>query len=232
MKISNLKVSFMDKIVFDNFNLEVQTGTTLCVLGGSGVGKTTLLKAIAGIVNYTGNIECSGKISYVFQEDRLIPNISIKSNLSLIMQSQIKDKEERLQYISSMLERLELKDCLDMYPDELSGGMAQRVSMARAFLYDSDILLMDEPFKALDLCLKDRLIDTFNKGIQAKKRTVICVTHDIYEALMIADRIIVVGESPCQILLDIDMPLQENRDAFAPEMDDIKCRIVSTLKIN
>jgi len=194
--IKNLKVRYDEKVIFDNFDLELAENKISVILGGSGVGKTTLLNAIAGLKAYEGSIEREdGGISYIFQKDRLIPTISVFKNLDLILRSQINDKKERKAKIENMLSLLEIEDTKDKLPTEISGGQAQRVAMARAYLYESKVLLLDEPFKALDTALKQRLLKALIELNERSPRTIVFVTHAIDECLLTADEYFVLGKN-------------------------------------
>ena len=194
IKLENLGVKYDDKVIFEGFNLDIQEHKISVILGGSGVGKTTLLNAIAGLKNYTGSIEIDSEgISYIFQKDRLIPTISVYKNLDLILRSQIKDKKTRQQKIDDMLKLLEIDDVSKKLPTEISGGQAQRVAMARAYLFESGILLLDEPFKALDTALKSRLLEALVALNEKSPRTIVFVTHAIDECLLAADEYFVLG---------------------------------------
>ena len=181
IKLHDIGVKYGEKVVYENFSLEIEDGKTTCILGESGCGKTTLLNAVAGIIGHTGDIP-ELNCSYVFQTPRLVPNLTVKGNLQLIC----KDEER----IEQLLKITNLSDKEKSYPAQLSGGEAQRVSIARAFSVDSDILLMDEPFNSLDLKLKLSIMKQF-KDLQSGRKTVLFVTHDIDEALFLADRIVV-----------------------------------------
>lgn len=200
--VKNLTCSYEQKTIFDNFDVTFEQGKINVILGGSGVGKTTLLNAIAGIKSYEGQIEgCEGGVSYIFQKDRLIPSISVYKNLDLILKGVVKDKAERKRMIEQTAVDLEISDVLKSLPSEISGGQAQRVSMARAFLYPSDIMLLDEPFKALDTALKTRLIKQFAALQKKKNKTVVFVTHAIDECLLLADDYFVFDDAPVKIVL-------------------------------
>lgn len=200
--VKNLTCSYEQKTVFDNFDVTFEQGKINVILGGSGVGKTTLLNAIAGIKSYEGQIEgCEGGVSYIFQKDRLIPSISVYKNLDLILKGVVKDKAERKRMIEQTAVDLEISDVLKSLPSEISGGQAQRVSMARAFLYPSDVMLLDEPFKALDTALKTRLIKQFAALQEKKNKTVVFVTHAIDECLLLADDYFVFDDAPVKIVL-------------------------------
>lgn len=200
--VKNLTCSYEQKTIFDNFDVTFEQGKINVILGGSGVGKTTLLNAIAGIKSYEGQIEgCEGGVSYIFQKDRLIPSISVYKNLDLILKGVVKDKTERKRMIEQTAVDLEISDVLKSLPSEISGGQAQRVSMARAFLYPSDVMLLDEPFKALDTALKTRLIKQFAALQEKKNKTVVFVTHAIDECLLLADDYFVFDDAPVKIVL-------------------------------
>ncbi len=191
MEVTSLSVKFDQKVIFDNFNLGFSSGVT-AILGPSGVGKTTLLKAIAGLIEYSGEIIAS-EIGFVFQEARLVPSLTALGNLKLVTKDETLARE--------MIKKVELEGFENYYPKQLSGGMAQRLNLARAFSCGGDIL-MDEPFKELDYSLKARIMDLF-LSLMDKDKTAILVTHDVDEAIYLADRIIVFGGEPCEVILDL-----------------------------
>lgn len=200
--INNFSCSYEQKTIFQNFDVTFEQGKINVVLGGSGVGKTTLLNAMASLKSYEGSIEgCEGGVSYIFQKDRLIPSISVYKNLDLVLKAVVKDKRVRKETIESTSEALEISDVLNSLPSEISGGQAQRASMARAFLFPSDVLLLDEPFKALDTSLKARLINKFVALQRQSKKTVVFVTHAIDECLLCADNYFVFAANPVEVVL-------------------------------
>ena len=200
--IKNFSCSYEQKTIFKNFDVTFEQGKINVVLGGSGIGKTTLLNAMASLKSYDGSIEgCEGGVSYIFQKDRLIPSISVYKNLDLVLKAVVKDKRVRKETIESTAEALEISDVLNNLPSEISGGQAQRASMARAFLFPSDVLLLDEPFKALDTSLKARLINKFVALQRQSKKTVVFVTHAIDECLLCADNYFVFAANPVEVVL-------------------------------
>lgn len=202
IKIDNLKVAYGENVIFDGFSAEFPEHGISVILGGSGVGKSTLLNAIAGLLPYRGSIDTDGgAVSYIFQNDRLIPTISVYKNLDLILRAVCKDKAERRRRIEEMLGLLEIADLAHKLPTELSGGQAQRVAMARAYLYPSKALLLDEPFKALDTALKTRLIKQLLALHEKENRTMVLVTHAIDECLLVADKYFVLSGSPVGVSL-------------------------------
>lgn len=201
MILKNITKRYGDNTVFSNFNLTIEDNRITSILGKSGCGKTTLLNIIAKLTEYEGSIDIDNeKISYIFQNQRLLNNLTVEGNLRYVLNSCNFTKDEIEQKVTDILKMVKLDGNAKMYPKELSGGMAQRVSLARAFVYPSKILLMDEPFKGLDISLKKHIINIFKSLYQTHKKTTIFVTHDIEEALLIADRIIVLGDNGVTLL--------------------------------
>lgn len=191
IEIKNLAVRYGKTSVYENFSLRAEDNKITCILGESGCGKTTLLNAVAGLVPYGGEISPVA-VSYVFQSPRLLPDITVMKNLTVTGAG--------VEEARAMLARVGLSERCNAYPAELSGGEAQRVALCRAFLFRSGVLLMDEPFSSLDLKTKLSVMELF-KGLQAEEgRSTLFVTHDIDEALFLADRILVVKDG--NIVLD------------------------------
>ena len=200
IKFINFTKSFGDIVVFDNFSCEFEGGAVNVIMAPSGAGKTTLLNAVAGLIDYEGTVEKSGAVSYVFQEMRLIPQKTVFKNLDFALSTAFVDKTDRRDKITAMLEEVGLSDAHNLYPHQLSGGMAQRVSLARAFLYPSQILLMDEPFKGLDAETKQTVINTFTTLWQKDKRTTLFVTHNESEAATVGGKVYRLGDKPISSL--------------------------------
>lgn len=201
IKLINIEKSFNNKKLYNKFSLTFEYGKVNCILGKSGCGKSTLLNIISGLEEFQSGkiIGVPSKIAYVFQEDRLIEWKSIYKNMELPLLKLYK-KDERKEKIERMLKVMELDDYIDSFPKELSGGMRQRVNIARAFLYEEGLLLMDEPFKSLDENSKENVIKIFKEVHLEKNNTVIMVTHDIREALDIADNIFILGDNPVNLM--------------------------------
>lgn len=187
LRIENLNVSFGETLVFRDFSIDLPKDKITCVLGPSGAGKTTLLKALCGLIPPKNGF-IPPKCSFIFQDHRLLPNLTALDNLAVVLDGK---RAERRKQAGKMLSDMELSDAANLYPDELSGGMAQRVAIARGLLFSGDLLLMDEPFKGLDLGLQERLIKYFVKHWEANPRTTVFVTHSILEAILVADRIVI-----------------------------------------
>ncbi len=218
--IKNISVEFGTNCVFRDFSLALPEGKITCVLGPSGAGKTTLLKVLGGIL--PAKDFSAPKCSFVFQDHRLLPHLTALDNLALVLDGK---KAERRERARKMLADMELAEAENLFPSELSGGMAQRVAIARGLLFDADLLLMDEPFKGLDLALQERLIKYFIKYWEENRRTTVFVTHSILEAILVADRIIVIdgGADGAKVLYekDFDLP-REKRALGQPEVDALR----------
>ena len=196
MKIKNLTVQFEEKVVYKDFSIEIPDNKITCILGASGCGKTTLLNVISDSINFSGEVEkTSNKISYIFQNPTILPHLTVEKNLDFILKNVFLDKKVRVEKIDEILKKVELFEVKNKYPYSLSGGMAQRLSVARGFVYPADIMLLDEPFKGLDISLKKRIIQLFIELYKNVNRTVIIVTHDIDEAILLADHIVILGEN-------------------------------------
>lgn len=207
----NFSFSYPDKEIYKNFNAEFFGGKINVVLGASGVGKTTLLNALTGLSGFDGEIENMPKnVSYIFQSDRLVKTISVEKNLDFVLKNVISDKIARKNAIYDMAKLLEISDVLKRLPTEISGGQAQRVQMARAFLYPSEVMLLDEPFKGLDVSLKTRLIKKFLELWRRDGRTVVLVTHDVYDALLMGDKVFVLSGSPADIVYETELAVEKS----------------------
>lgn len=229
--VKNLNVAYGEKVVFDGLDLTFEEGKINVILGGSGVGKTTLLNAVAGLVPYGGEIiGAEDGVSFIFQKDRLIPSISVYKNLDLVLKTVFKDKHERAEKINNMLAALEISDQADKLPTELSGGQAQRAAMARAFLFPSKVLLMDEPFKALDTALKAKLLKVFVELNEQNPRTVIFVTHAIDECLLTADRAVVLDGTPAKCVYDTSIDSKKlSRSLADEELNEVRLNLLQRI---
>lgn len=207
LSLKGIRKEYGALTVFDGIDMDFEGGRITCILGPSGSGKTTLLNIISGATDYEGEITGSpGPVSYIYQGDRLIDGLTVWGNLEYVLRGAVKDREERSHEIERILDTVELAGKKRSYPRELSGGMRQRVSMARAFVYPSRLLLMDEPFRSLDIALKRRLTSAFLKLWEADKKTVVFVTHDIDEALLLSDYIYVIKGNPAKIAAQFPVP--------------------------
>ena len=216
-----------EKIVFDNFSAEFKDGKVTAVMGSSGIGKTTLLNCIAKLTDYDGEIAGVGSSAYVFQEDRLIPDKTVYDNIDFVMQTE--DADERKKRIKNALSVTELLSEAFRYPSELSGGQRKRVSLARAFASGRDLMLLDEPLSSLDIGLKFRIFDVMKKVFKSDSKTVIMVTHDVDEALTLADEIVIIDKGGAAYRKEFSTDLF-GRDSTDDECNRIRKEIIEILK--
>lgn len=216
-----------EKIVFDNFSAEFKDGKVTAVMGSSGIGKTTLLNCIAKLTDYDGEIAGVGSSAYVFQEDRLIPDKTVYDNIDFVMQTE--DADERKKRIKNALSVTELLSEAFRYPSELSGGQRKRVSLARAFASGRDLMLLDEPLSSLDIGLKFRIFDVMKKVFKSDSKTVIMVTHDVDEALTLADEIVIIEKGGVTYRKEFSTDLFD-RDITDDECNRIRKEIIEILK--
>lgn len=207
MILKNVTKLFGERCVLDDISLELTEGKITAVLGESGAGKTTLLNVIANNIPFDGSVEGGGRVSYLFQSPVLLPNLTVEGNLKFVL------PKELWGGIPAMLERVGLKGREKSRPKELSGGERQRVAIARAFLYPHDILLMDEPFSSLDLKLKKSLLELTAALWRERGETVVFVTHDVREAVLLAHRAVVLREG--KIVFEMEISGEPARDFFA-----------------
>jgi ABC-type nitrate/sulfonate/bicarbonate transport system ATPase subunit len=204
--------------VFSGLSLEITRGEFVAIVGPSGCGKTTLLNLLSGYDEpSSGTIRREGRSRMVYQQDGLFPWLTVAENIALGLRH-ISNEKERVQQLKELLALIGLEGFEKHYPHQLSGGMRQRVELARALAGESDVLLMDEPFSALDYLTRLKMRQELARMLAERPRTVVLVTHDIEEAAQLADRIIVLSERPAQIRAELRVELQRPRDLTHPEV--------------
>ncbi len=231
--------------VLSNLNLRVDPGEIICIVGPSGAGKTTLLRCLSGLlpptagsvrVGETRITEPQPEIGLVFQDYRgsLMPWMRAADNVAFPLEGKGVPKAERLERARACLADVGLPDSGERYPWELSGGMQQRVAIARALAYDAHILLMDEPFGSLDAQTRFELEDLVMALRKRLRISIIVVTHDIDEAVYLADRVIVLSGHPATVIDTVTVDLGEDRDQIKtksiPRFAEYRSRILSEIR--
>jgi sulfonate transport system ATP-binding protein len=223
--ISGLNKTFVapvgEIIALNNIQLNVRKGELVTIIGPSGCGKSTLLKIVAGLdMQYTGTVLLNGKPitgpsiekGFIFQEPRLFPWLTVEKNIASNLS--LRDPNVRKR-VEDLIELVRLKGFEKSYPRELSGGMAQRVSIARALLRNPDVLLLDEPFGALDAFTRSHLQEVLLDIWQRNGTTMLFVTHDLDEAVFLGERVVIMNPRPGHIrsILSIDLPFPRKRSS-------------------
>jgi NitT/TauT family transport system ATP-binding protein len=215
----------------DRINLDVRAGEFVCLVGASGCGKSTLLNLIADLDRPTsGRVEARGKVTLMFQEAALFPWLSVAGNISLALKLEGVPKKERKARVDGLLEQVHLQDFGKKQPHELSGGMRQRVAIARAFAQDADIVLMDEPFGALDAMTRDLLHDELERLWADRSFTVLFVTHNVREAARLADRVVLLSSRPGRVVEAFDVDIPRPRRIDTPEVSGLAGEITERLR--
>jgi NitT/TauT family transport system ATP-binding protein len=211
LRVHDLSKAYGKLTVLDKWNLTINKSERVVIMGPSGSGKTTFLRLAAGLeLPSSGKIEINHRrTGFVFQEPRLIPWRTVKQNLLFV---------NKHGDINGILNKMRLGGFEDYYPSQLSGGMRQRVNLARALLVNPDLLIMDEAFTSLDLPVKMSIIDDLLAQWNDKRFTIIMVTHDIKEALYISDRIVLITALPASIKENIPVKLGKHRNLSSSEL--------------
>ena len=218
--------------VLDNLNLEVREGEFVCIVGPSGCGKTTLLNVVAGFLKATqGEVLIAGESVrspdsrriFIFQENAVFPWLTVEENIGfgVLNRSDI----DRRQLITHYIDMVGLRGFERAYPRQLSGGMNQRVEIARALCANPDVLFMDEPFGALDFLTRMRMRQELIQIWERERKTILFVTHDVEESVQLADRVVVLSKRPAAIRSIIDVNLPRPRDLDSPSYLNIRDEI-------
>lgn len=229
LKLHGVTKRYKGTTILDNIDLTIEQQKIICVLGPSGAGKSTLLNILsqaepidAGAITLQAEL----KISYVFQEDRLLPWSTVSENIAFVKGDAVQED------IQALLNEVGLANYHDHYPDQLSGGMRQRCSIARAFYYGGNLLLMDEPFHSLDYHLRFELVQQLISLWERSRCSIVLVTHDIDEALLLGNEIIILSKNPRMIAHRYTIPTpQRNRSLKESELLQLRADILECLLI-
>lgn len=228
LELENVSHDYSGLAVLRNLNLRVKAGELVVIVGPSGCGKTTLLNLFSGYIKpSSGTVDIDGVIRTVYQQDGLFPWLTVEQNIAMGLRH-LEDRQAKEKEIRDLVELIRLEGFENHYPHQLSGGMRQRVELARVLAGDSDILLMDEPFSALDYQTRLRMRYELVRILKKRPRTVVFVTHDIEEAAQLADRVIVLSTRPAHISKKLNIDSERPR---SPTSDSVVAAIREILDV-
>ena len=247
--VKNLGVAYQELAttitVFEDLNFQVNSGEVVAICGLSGVGKSTLVRTIAGLIEpRSGQVEINSekvtkpisKAGYVTQDysQTLFPWLSVEKNVALPFKGKSIAKEARSTRVREVLEEVGIQEFAQLYPWQLSGGMQQRVAIARALVVRPQLLILDEPFASLDVFIRFELEDLVSNLVQKHGTTTLLVTHDIEEAIYMADRILVLRGTPAEISRDIQVsisrPRDQRRTRSSPEFLNLRDQLYESIR--
>jgi NitT/TauT family transport system ATP-binding protein len=215
----------------DQVSLAAEPGEFTCLIGASGCGKSTLLNLVAGLDQPTsGEISVGGRVALMFQEPGLFPWLTAAGNVELALRARGVGKAERKQRAAELLEAVHLAGFGKKRPHELSGGMRQRVALARALAQDADVLLMDEPFGALDAMTRDLLHDELDRVCEGRNLTVLFVTHNVREAVRLGDRVVMLSSRPGRVIAEYKVPIERPRRIDSAPVAELAGTITDRLR--
>jgi sulfonate transport system ATP-binding protein len=239
IEVKELTKSFGELLVLDNISFNVAEGEFLSIVGPTGCGKTTFLNALSKLIPTTkGNIFIDGEeanpkkhnISFVFQEPTCMPWRTVRDNVAYGMEVKGFPKEKLEQRLKKILDMVGLTSTAHLYPNQVSASMEQRIAVARAFAVDPDLLLMDEPYGQLDVKLRYYLEDELVRLWKELKSTVIFVTHNIEEAVYVAERILVLSNKPTKIKAEVKVDLPRPRSLIDPKFVEIRKQVTELIR--
>ena len=218
-------------VALQDVDLDVYAGEFVTVVGASGCGKSTLLNLVAGLEQPTsGELEVDGRVAFMFQEATLLPWLTARKNIELALRLHGVPRSERGDRAQDLLETVRLGDKADKRPHELSGGMRQRVALARVLAQDTRIVLMDEPLGALDAMTRDHMHDEIERVWEKHKFCVLFVTHNMREAVRLADRVVLMTSSPGRVKLDERITIPRPRRIDSAEVAELASELTEALR--
>jgi NitT/TauT family transport system ATP-binding protein len=218
-------------LALDRVSLDIRPGEFVCLVGASGCGKSTVLSLAAGLdAPSAGTVAVGGRSALMFQDAALFPWLTVYRNVELALRLQGTPRRERPARVAELLELVQLGGFADKRPHELSGGMRQRVALARSLAQDADVLLMDEPFGALDAMTRDVLHDELERIWQGTGATVVFVTHNVREAARLADRIVLLTSRPGRVAAEFPVDIPRPRRIESPAVGSLATQITARLR--
>jgi len=239
IEVKNLTKKFGDLLVLDHINFNIQKGEMVAIVGPTGCGKTTFLNCMSKLTDTTeGDIFIDGapadpvkhNLAFVFQEPTALPWRTVAENVVYGMEVKGVPEKERKERLDTILNLVGLKDTADLYPNQVSASMMQRIAVARAFAVNPDLLLMDEPYGQLDVKLRFYLEDELVKLWQTLNSTVLFITHNIEEAVYVADRILVLTPKPTKVRAEVIVDLPRPRDFLDPKFVEIRRQVTELIR--
>ena len=209
ISVENLSVAYGNLGVLEDLSFDIKNGEFIAIIGKSGTGKTTLLNALAGFIEYQGTIKISDKIGFCFQNHSLFPWFTVAENIGFGLSNVSFSEQNEIVY--GILRKIGMIEHQNKYPNELSGGQMQRVALGRAIAYNPNVLLLDEPFSSLDIYTRDQMMDWVLKIISELNVTVLMVTHYLDEALVLADRVFVLKDKKFSNEMTVPFPKPRNQ---------------------
>ena len=228
ISVKNLSVHYDGYCALKGVDFEAGKGEFVAIVGKSGSGKTTLLHALARFVEFSGDISIPKNVGMVFQHYAVFPWFTASENIAFGLENETKEK--RAQIVSEHLKLAELEDKKDKYPAELSGGQVQRIALARSLAHNPEVLLMDEPYGALDAYTRDKMQQWLLDIWTTHKKTIVFVTHNIEEAIFLADRVLVLNDQKFVGEYKISFARPRNESIkFSPEFNKLRQQIFESL---
>lgn len=237
--VRDLTKMYGDLVVLDKINFSIKRGELVSIVGPTGCGKTTFLNCMSKLTETTsGNIYIDGEVAnprkhnlaFVFQEPTALPWLTVAENVAYGMRIKKMPKPEMEKHLNFILDLVGLKDTANLYPNQVSASMMQRIAVARAFTVNPDLLLMDEPYGQLDVKLRFYLEDELVKLWQTLKSTVLFVTHNIEEAVYVADRILVLSPKPTKVRAEVVVDLPRPRDFRDPKFIELRRQVTDLIR--
>ena len=237
--VKDLTKKYGDLTVLDKINFEIEKGELIAIVGPTGCGKTTFMNSLAKLTDITsGSIRIRGEeanprkhnIAYVFQESTSLPWLTVRDNIGFGMEVKNIPEKERKERLAEIMDMVGLTECADLYPNQISASMEQRLAVARAIATNPDLLLMDEPYGQLDVRLRYHLEDELVRLWEKLKITVVFVTHNIEEAVYLAERILILSNKPTTVKGNIVVDLPRPRNYLDPDFIAIRKEVTDMIR--